>query len=271
MTSGVLVFAYNNEKINYVEQAKTLASRVSKYLNLPTTLVTDVPIDRGVFDEVIVLEHKISNTKNYNNGATKTEKLKFINDNRVRSFDISPYDQTLLLDSDFILADDKFKHCFNSAYNFMIYKDAYDLAGHRDYREFDNISDSSIEFYWATCVYFTKTPTNKIFFDLLKHIQENYQHYRQVYQIQTPVYRNDHAFSIAIHMMNGFEKSNFANTMPGKLFYTTDRDLVYKIEDDKFWFLLQKEKDLYETMPCYFCGNSVHIMNKFSLGEAING
>ena len=270
MSSGVLVFAYNNEKIDYIKQAKTLAIRVSKYLDLPTTLVTDKPIDKGVFDEVILFDPKITNTKNYNNGATNTKKLKFINDNRVHAFDLSPYDQTLLLDSDYIVADSNFKNCFDSAYNFMIYKDACDLAGHRDYSEFDKISDTGVDFYWATCVYFTKTPTNLIFFNLLKHIQNNYQHYRQVYQIQTPVYRNDHAFSIAIHIMNGFAKSNFANTMPGKLFYTTDKDFVHKIQDNKFWFLLQKEKSLHDYIPCKFEGHSVHIMNKFSLDEILD-
>lgn len=270
MTRGVLVFAYNNEKIDYVKQAKTLAIRISKHLSLPTTLVTDQEVNDSVFDQVIISNPSIYNTKNYSNGAVSSQTLKFINDNRVNAFDLSPYDQTLMLDSDYIVADNKFANCFESNYSFMIYKDAYDLAGHRNYSEFATISDTGVDFYWATCVYFTKTSTNQIFFNLLKHIQENYQHYRQVYQIQTPVYRNDHAFSIAIHIMNGFQKSNFAKAMPGRLFYTTDKDYVCKIKDDQFWFLLQKEQSLYEYIPCMTQGTSIHIMNKFSLDEAIN-
>jgi hypothetical protein len=92
-----------------------------------------------------------------------------------------------------------------------------------------------------------------------------------VYQIQTPVYRNDHAFSIAIHIMNGFEDGSFANKMPGTMFYTTDRDIVCSIDDDQFTFLLEKEKVLHEYIPAKISGNSVHVMNKFSLAEVIDG
>ena len=41
MSSGVLLFAFNNEQVDYVSQAQYLAKRIRKYLDLPTTLVTD--------------------------------------------------------------------------------------------------------------------------------------------------------------------------------------------------------------------------------------
>ncbi|MEK9804723.1 MAG: hypothetical protein VW551_00320 [Euryarchaeota archaeon] len=273
MNSGVLVFAYNNEKVNYIEQAIYLASRISKYLNLPTSIVTDTnsKFDESHFDKVIRTDPVKYTLKTYNNGTSKNHSLSFKNDKRVYAYDLSPYDNTLLMDTDYIIADSVLSNCFNSCYDFMIYKDAVDLAGHRDYSEFDKISETGIDFYWATCVYFTRTEKNKKFFSLLQHIQENYQHYRQVYQIQTPVYRNDHAFSIAIHIMNGFEKNNFAKKMPGTMFYTTDRDIIYSIKDDEFKFLLEKEKVLHEYTPATISGNSVHVMNKFSLAEVING
>ena len=48
-----------------------------------------------------------------------------------------------------------------------------------------------------------------MFFDLIKHIEENYIHYRNMYQFKTSVYRNDFAFSIAVHIMNGYQTGNF--------------------------------------------------------------
>jgi hypothetical protein len=269
---GVLIFAYNNEKVNYVEQAQYLASRVSKYLNLPTSIVTDTKaiFDDSVFDKVIRFDPIKYTHKSYNNGTNNKQTLSFKNDTRVHAYDMSPYDKTLLIDSDYIIADTVLSNCFESTYDFMIYKDAFDLAGHRNYTEFDKIVDTGIDFYWATCVYFKKTHNNKLFFNLLQHIQENWQHYRQVYQIVTPVYRNDHAFSIAIHMMNGFEQGNFAKKMPGTMFYTTDKDIVSSINDDEFVFLLEKENMLNEYVPLKIKGNSVHVMNKFSLAEVID-
>ena len=44
------------------------------------------------------------------------------------------------------------------------------LAQTRNYKEFDKISETGVDFYWATCVFFRKTAVNKIFFDLVKHI-----------------------------------------------------------------------------------------------------
>ena len=45
-------------------------------------------------------------------------------------------------------------------------------------KEFKHISETSADFYWATCVFFRKTKLNKCFFELIQHIQEYYQHYK---------------------------------------------------------------------------------------------
>ena len=95
----------------------------------------------------------------------------------------------------------------------------------RNEKEFEFISDTSVDFYWATCIFFRKNPVNKIFFDLVQHIEQEWDHYRRVYQITSNLFRNDFAFSIAIHIMNGFQKGKFAKEMPGKMMYTTDRDI----------------------------------------------
>ncbi len=41
MTQGVLVVARNNESLDYVKQAAFLAKQVGKYLELPTSVITD--------------------------------------------------------------------------------------------------------------------------------------------------------------------------------------------------------------------------------------
>jgi hypothetical protein len=175
-----------------------------------------------------------------------------------------------MLDSDYVIADDVFKNCFTSTYDFLLYKDAIDIAGNRDTGEFSTISETSVDFYWATCVFFRKTELNKRFFDLIKHIQEYYTHYRKVYNIQSTTYRNDFAFSIAIHIMNGFKQGNFAKKMPGRLFFTADRDILHSIDGDKFIFLLQCKDSLDNFSPCQIQGNSVHVMNKYTLEDNLS-
>lgn len=292
MTKGVLVFARNNSEIDYVKQAYFLAKSAKLHLGLPTTIVTDsvehlkftFPDHREVFDKIIPIVWKDedlnenttrSKTENhsikfYSDGTLVQKRLQFKNETRTLSFELSPYDETLLLDSDVVIVNDLFNRCFDQDHDFLIYDNAYDLAGFRDYSEFDYISDTSVKFYWATCVFFRKTETNKIFFNLLQHIQENWRHYNSIFQINRSVYRNDHAFSIAIHIMNGYQLGSFAKPMPGKLFYTTDKDILMTINDTELFILLEKQDYLGEYTPLKIEGINLHVMNKFSLNRCID-
>ena len=115
------------------------------------------------------------------------------------------YDETLLLDSDYVIANDLFKNCFAQEHDFDLYKDAKD-SNCLETEEFPKISDTSVDFYWATVIYFKKSEENKIFFDPTQHIQENWDHYNSIFQVNKGIFRNDPVFSIAIHIMNGYPK-----------------------------------------------------------------
>ena len=265
MSKGILVHAFNNEQIDYVKQAVSLAKRAQTHLNLPVSIITDCDVP-DIFDNVIKISKDRYTQKIYNNGS-HAQRLTFKNNSRVLSYELTPYDQTLMLDTDVIICDNTFKQCFAQQKDLLLYKDAYDLAQTRNYNEFDKISETSVDFYWATCVYFTKSKTNEIFFNLLKHIEENWQHYRMAYQILNQTYRNDFAFSIAIHIMNGHSKGDFVGHMPGKLFYTTDRDILVDINENQLTFLLEDSNNKY--FPMKTNDITVHAMNKFSLEELL--
>ncbi|SVA17015.1 uncharacterized protein METZ01_LOCUS69869 [marine metagenome] len=276
---GVLIFARNNAQIDYVKQAHFLAKRIKQYLDLPTSVVTDsveylkdtYKDYKTVFDQVIKVPlAKSPSHKRYYDGTNIFKQLEFKNDLRTSAFDLSPYDETLMLDSDYVVSDELFKHCFTQDHDFLIYKEAHDLSGFRNDPQFVHVSDTSVDFYWATCVFFRKTETNKIFFELTKHIQENWQHYNSIFQINKGTFRNDWVFSIAIHIMNGYQRGDFSHTMPGKMFFTSDRDILWELQKDNFLFLIQKEKYLGEYTPLRIRGTSVHVMNKFSLNRIID-
>jgi len=150
MSKGILVFARNNAQVDYVKQAYFLALRAKTYLNLPVTVVTDSKAYmeehykdwNDVFDNVISIVWKeedvcenttLSKTENhtiktYQDGTLIQKHLEFKNETRTLAYDLSPYDETLMLDTDIVIADDKFLHCFEQTHDFLIYKDAYDLA-----------------------------------------------------------------------------------------------------------------------------------------------
>ena len=54
MTSGVLIFAFNNEHIDYLAMANWSAKNIRRHLQLPVAVVTDqiVPTDY-YFEQVI--------------------------------------------------------------------------------------------------------------------------------------------------------------------------------------------------------------------------
>lgn len=276
MTQGVVLIARNNKEIDYVKQAAFLAKRVEKYLQLPTTLITD-NVDyieknnlENVFDKVITPEVAQSYTiKKYRDGLIYQNSLEFKNTDRSHVYDLTPYNETLILDTDLIISDSVFKNCFIQKSNLMMYSNAFELSSWRDLNEFKYITDAGPKFYWATAVFFRKSKETEIFFNLVKHIQENWIHYKKIYQIVSPVFRNDFAFSIAAHIMNGYTNNDFVKEMPGTLYFTTDRDEVVEIKDDRFLFLVEKENQC-EHFPVRIKGKTVHIMNKYSLGRVIN-
>ena len=275
MTKGVLLFANNNRSLNYVKQAIFLAKRIRKYMDLPTSIVTSTELtddEASVFDRVIAFavdENKTTN-KRHHDGDLYNKITRFYNYNRADAYDLTPYDQTIVMDTDFIISNDILNNCFVQQKDLLLYKDAIHVGVHNGTSEFLRVSDTSVDFYWATVFFFRKTETTKIFFDLIKHITENYMHYRSMYQFRTTVFRNDFAFSIAIHIMNGYQSGEFVGKLPGTKFYSIDKDVLFDIVDDEIKILVQKTNRLGEYTAAKLKGSNCHIMNKFSLERIID-
>jgi hypothetical protein len=108
MTTGALIFAFNNAEIDYVTMAAWNASNIQRHLGIPTSLVTDC-IDPDLkdtydkFDRVIVVEKPRAGTRHFEDiGAT----VDWYNTNRMDAYTLTPYDQTLIIDADFVVAND---------------------------------------------------------------------------------------------------------------------------------------------------------------------
>ncbi len=274
---GVVLFARNNGKLDYVKQAVFLAKRIKKYLNLPTTVITDSAdylekvFDTNIFDKIITVEYsETKNNRAYFDGSLFHKTAPFKNDMRDGVYNWSPYDETILMDTDYIICNDLLLKCFESNNDLMLFKDSYDLAHFRNQDEFKHISDFTIDFYWATVVFFRKTDENEVFFDLIRHIKKEWNHYRRVYQIDSGLFRNDFAFSIAVHIMNGFSKGSFVAPLPGKHYYTIDRDILQSLDEDSMLFLVEKKDHLGEYTLIRTEKQNIHVMNKFSLERVID-
>ena len=173
---GVVLFASNNGSLNYVKQASFLARRIKKYMNLPTTLITDTNVKEKYpywehhFDNIITYRQlrTIAQNKRYFDGDLYNKHLLFNNSNRSNVYRLSPYNETIVMDTDYIISNDTLNKCFDSPHDFLIYKDATHIGIHDKTPEFTNISDTGVDFYWATVFFFRKTKMTKVFIQFLR-------------------------------------------------------------------------------------------------------
>ena len=280
MTKGVVLFAQNNHTIDYVKQAIFCAKKIKKHLGLPVAVATDsvqwletnYPFYKKYIDHVIELEWKHCNQKRvFHDGTMSNRNLEWRNHERGTVYDITPFDETLVMDTDFLVGNDLLLNAFKTDQDFLIYRHVADLNSERpDEYRFNKISDRSVDMYWATVFYFKKTERTRLFFDLVNHIKENWLYYRLVYQIPEVTYRNDFSFSIAIHLMNGHQRTNWPHILPGKLWFTTDVDILVKMNEEQYVFLLDKKNWRGHYTVSSIENANIHIMNKFSLDRAIS-
>ena len=109
------------------------------------------------------------------------------------------------------------------------------------------------------------------FFDLISYIRANWDYFKMLYNIDVSLFRNDYAFSIAIHIMNSKLEGNFAMELPGKMIYTKDKDILVSMKDNAMQFLIEKKDYNGEYILAKTKGLDIHVMNKFSLSRFIDG
>ena len=276
---GILLFAHNNHEIDYGKLALLCGRFSQKYLNVPVSLVTDSVtfkwMEKNNLESKIDFFHKIILTDNkssldqvrrFYDGSLNYKKAKFLNNFRSSAYILSPYENTLVIDTDLLIMNKNLNSIWDSDYDFMINRYSHDLATDRNITDFDRVSDKSIDFYWATAFFFKKNKKNKIFFDLCNHIIENYDYYKFMYDIKSDLIRNDYVFSIAIHILNGFSNKNRPESLPTNFYHSLDRDELYDVKKDgSMVFLVEKHNRLGEYTLVKTKDLNVHIMNKFSI------
>lgn len=275
---GAVIFAQNNPTVDYIKFAVFSANRVKEYLNIPVSIITDdvkYLLDNfkdHPFDKVIEIPFsKEEQQKFYYDGTLSKKKALWKNGSRNSVYNLTPYNRTIVLDSDYILNSDRLKNAINNDYDFQIYSKNVDLAEHRTNENFNRISPYSIPFYWATVFVFNKNPIVEDFFNLVEYIRSNWIYFRTLYNLDTQFFRNDHAFSIAIHIMNGKLAGDFAVELPGKMVFTSDKDLLVDAKNNSMRFLVEKKNHLGEYILVKTTGLDVHVLNKFSLNRFIDG
>jgi len=282
MNKGVLMFAHNNREIDYFRMAVVNALLVKRHLGVPVCVVTDQEsYDYGVksMGEEIINKaistikfvntdygFRRGNTKIYRDTIHRQKKLPFYNLNRCDAYELSPFDQTLLIDTDYLILSDTLNACWDNKNTFMMNYEWQDV-NHNRILDLDRISEASITMYWATVVYFTRDEYSENFFTLCDHIREHHDYYRGLYKWSETIYRNDYVFSIAAHMINGLT-DKAVSQLPTKLYKTFDFDDIHSANSDSELILYtEKSSTPGDYLLCKWSNMDLHVMNKWAINR----
>jgi hypothetical protein len=171
------------------------------------------------------------------------------------AYEHSPYDNTILMDCDYFVFTNNLLTYTNTKYDFLLHNKVYDLTGEN---MIEGKNESTVPIVWATVTIFRKSKFAKQVFDLIQHIQQHYAHYRNLYRIKYRNYRNDFAFAIALHQLNGF--NSHKNFIPTPMAMTPHEVDVLDMSDKAITFKYNGKVNIIEEQD-------VHIMDK----EFVNG
>jgi hypothetical protein len=262
MTTGALIFAFNNEQIDYVAMAQWSAKNIHRHLNIPVCLVTDKePTHPHAFDCVVIANPVGAGQRYFSDYDSN---VTWHNTNRMDAYTLSPWDQTLVLDADYVVASDQLRTILNGCQDFVCYRWARDVTGLQTFEDLNYFGNHRMPMWWATVMMFRRSTASELLFDSMQMIRDNWTHYRNLYKNSVSTYRNDHALSIALNTLNGHTLC--VDSIPGTLASLTPEHRLTQLNPDSYRvdFLTPDKKPRWITLTQDF-----HAMGKQQLGAIV--
>jgi len=275
MTHGILMYAHNNRTVDYALMAIISAGLAKKHLNVPASLITDASTINWmkesniyskateIFEHIIEVDRPITDNKRRLNDGLDNTTVPFVNSNRCSAWELTPYDRTLLIDTDFLILSDRLNEYWNVEDDVLIGDAINDIYSQQRVGYHDKyVSDTGVKLYWATTVMFTKNQQSKFFFEMVNYIRDNYKHYADLFRFDSRQYRNDISFSVAKHILQGFEQDSTQSLPP--VLTALDKDVLYDVDNNQLKFLINYNLDT-NFCAANISGVDVHVMNKQSI------
>jgi hypothetical protein len=266
MTTGALIFAFNNEETDYLEMAAWSAQNIHRHLNIPVAVVTDTPDRARTYsgiDRVIEAVPESGGTRYFEDYQST---VTWHNAGRVDAYALSPWDRTLVLDADYVVASATLRSIIAADSDFMCHRLAFDLAEARRLDELNQFGQHNLPMWWATVMMFRKSNTAQYVFDSMNMIKNNWQHYRDLYGIQKSTYRNDFALSIALGIVSGH--TGQVDEIPWDLNSIVPSTRVSRWHGTDGYLLEYTDREK-KPKQLSFTGLDFHAMGKRHLGDII--
>ena len=279
--NGICLFCYNNDQLDYTRFAILAAKYAKMNLNdMSITLITDdgtkgwleenfkEKLVDSLFDNIIIdnVEHKRNMRRHMDSPWTEFN-AQFSNSNKHDVFTLTPYERTLLIDTDFLIMNDFYAYLFDSDLPIGLHRYAQYIGHDMPYRNEITLNDAGIHHWWSTVVYFDQSDESKLFFDIWSHVKDNWEYYSLLYQFPRLLFRTDFCVSIACHLMNGLNNDDFIHDFGGIPLVNMDqKDDIAKINGpNDVVFLKHNRQEQWKNVLCRYTNENLHIMNKRAL------
>jgi hypothetical protein len=262
MTTGALIFAFNNNDIDYLAMAAWSARNIRRHLDIPVAVVTNATPTAGDFDYVISAEPEQGGTRYFDDFG---KNVLWYNAGRTDAYDLTPFEQTLVLDADYIVASSQLKSLLVTQQEFLCHRTAFDVATANSLDSLNHFGIHQMPMWWATVMLFKKSNMSQYIFDCMKMIKQNWQHYRDLYGIQKSTYRNDFALSIALGIVSG--QTWQVDEIPWQLASVMPKDKIKQIDQDHYEITFLDQQNTPKSVS--MSGFDIHAMGKRYLGDII--
>lgn len=231
-SKGILAFASNTQNTDYQLIASHTLALASRVLDLPVHCVTN---------------HRHSNWHNTRVDIDLKKTVPWNNFNRYQAWELSPFDQTLVIDVDYLVLTTRLLSLFDSSQDLLLC--------HRNTMLCQPVLPGvGLQPVWATVFYFRKTPATKVFFELVARIQRNWKYYSTLFGVRVPNFRNDYAFAMAEVIFSGHALSPSTHMPHGIV--TVDQNLqALQINQD--WLTVRTADRAIVLPRC-----DLHVMSK---------
>ena len=247
MTTGALIFARNNEHTDYVAMAQWSAHNIKRHLGIETYIITDDSrTDSG-------LRH-----------FADVGQVSWHNTNRMDAYRLSPWDRTLVLDADYVVASDQLRGVLECKQDFLAHRWAYDVTGCNDFQGLNWFGTVGMPQWWATVMVFNRSKQAELIFDTMTMIRDNWTHYRNIYKNSSHTYRNDHALSIALLVVNGHTLDHVG--IPWQLASLTPEHKLTQLDQDRYRVDFVNTQGKTRWMELH---QDFHAMGKRQLGDIV--
>jgi len=148
--------------------------------------------------------------------------------------------------------------------DFLCHLWAYDVTGLQPFDDNNFFGTYQMPMSWATVMMFRRSRTAELIFDTMQMIRDHWQHYRNLYGILKSTYRNDHALSIAMNIVDGHTLS--MPSIPWSLATVVPDHRLTQLAPDQYRvdFVTAENKPRWVILTHDF-----HAMGKLHLGDIV--